>query len=188
MPVTRAQTDTILPPVASQAELTNAAVIQALQRNTATGLSVPTDDSGMDLTPSNVLAGLELNVEQNPDASRADPMREMTAGVLSGIGAVTGNTFEPGSQEPSAASALELLVVEALKEGQNDDYLVNEAATAGTITVPEVLVTSDGRVDTHVLLDSIITQATIAAGGAAPVVSDRPEGVEVRVVQRATSS
>lgn len=191
MPVTRTQTDTILPPLTSQVELTNAAVIQAPKRNTAPGLSVPTDDSGMDQTASNVLAGLGLNVEQNPDANRADPMREMTAGVLSGIGAVTGNTFEPASQEPAVASALKLLVVEALKEGQNDDYivtLVNEAATAGTITVPEVLVTSDGRVDTHVLLDSIITQATIAAGGAAPVVSDRPEGVEVRVVQRATSS
>jgi hypothetical protein len=146
--------------LASQAELTNAAVIQALQRNTAPGLSVPTDDSGMDQTAFNVLAGLGLNGEQKPNANRANPMREITAGVLSGIGAVTGNTFEPGSQEPAAKSALELLVVEALKEGQNDDYidtLVNEAATASTITVPEVLVTSDGRVDTHVLLDSIIT-------------------------------
>lgn len=46
MPVTRAQTDTILAPVASQAELTNAAVIQALQRNTAPGLSVPTKTAG----------------------------------------------------------------------------------------------------------------------------------------------
>ena len=46
-----------------------------------------------------------------------------------------------------------MLVVQALKEGQNDAYtdtLVNEAATAGTITVPEILVTSDGRVDADI--------------------------------------
>lgn len=70
-----------------------------------------------------------------------------------------------------------MLVVQALKQGQNDAYidtLVNAAATAGTITVPQILVTSDGRVDTHVLLASIITQATIAAGGAAPTVPDAP--------------
>ena len=71
MPVTRAQTDTILAPLASQAELTNAAVIQALQRNTAPGLSVPTDARGMDQTAANVLAGLGLNAAQNPDAPRA---------------------------------------------------------------------------------------------------------------------
>ena len=54
-----------------------------------------------------------------------------------------------------AESALELLVVQALKEGQSDSYIdtiVNEAARAGTIAVPQVLVTSDGKVDTSVLL------------------------------------
>jgi nucleoid-associated protein YgaU len=115
----------------------------------------------------------------------------MTTGVLSGIGAITGNTATTASQNPTPTSALEMLVVQALKQGQNDAYidtLVNEAATAGTITVPQILVTSDGRVDTHVLLASIITQATIAAGGTAPTVPDRPDGVEVRIVQRATET
>ena len=65
---------------------------------------------------------------------------------------------------------------------------MNEAATAGTITVPQILVTSDGRVDTHVLLASIITQALIAAGGATPTVPDRPDGFEVPIVQRATET
>ncbi len=190
--VTRAvQTDTILAPVTRTAELTNDAVIQAPQRTTAPGLSVPTDNAGMDRTASNVLAGLGLS-SRDADASNAnDPMREMTAGILSGIGAVTGKKTQSDAQDPAANSALELLVVQALKEGKNDSYidtLVNEAASAGQITVPEVLVTSDGRVDTHVLLTSIVTQATIAAGGKAPEVSDRPEGVEIRVVQRATES
>ncbi|MFT5065815.1 MAG: nucleoid-associated protein YgaU [Yoonia sp.] len=189
--VTRAQTDTILAPVMMTAELTNSAVIQAPQRNTAPGVNVPVDNSTMDSTAANVLAGLGLNVDQNPNAAEDDPMLRMTAGVLSGIGAVTGKTVTTASQKPTPASALEMLVVQALKEGQNDAYidtLVNEAAKAGTITVPEILVTSDGRVDTHVLLTSIVTQATIAAGGAAPTVPDRPEGVEVRIVQRATES
>ena len=69
---------------------------------------------------------------------------------------------------------------------------MNEAARAGTIAVPQVLVTSDGKVDTSVLLSSIITQAQIAAGGAAPEVPVVPSGdgtgVEVRVVQRATDT
>ena len=189
--VTRAQTDAILAPVAATAILTNSAVIQAPQRNTAPGINVPVDNSTMVSTAANVLAGLGLNVDPNPDAVEDDPMRRMTAGVLSGIGAVTGNTVTTASQDPTPTSALELLVVQALKEGQNDDYidtLVNEAATAGTITVPEILGTSDGRVDTHVLLTSIIAQATIAAGGVAPTAPERPEGVEVRIVQRATES
>jgi len=188
--VTRAVTDTILAPLTQSVELTNDAVIQAPVRTEMPGLAVPIDDSEMDATAANVLAGLGLNVEQNPN-SDSDPMLEMTAGVLTGIGAITGKKIAAVRNDPSPVSALELLVVQALKEGQNDTYidtLVNEAASAGTISVPEILVTSDGRVDTHVLLSSIISQATIAAGGAAPAVPERPEGAEIRVVQRATES
>ena len=189
--VTRAQTDIALALVTATAMLTNAAVIQAPQRNTTPGINVPVDNSTMNATTTNVLAGLGLNVEQNPNAIKDDPMLRMTTGVLSGIGAITGNTVTTASQNPTATSTLEILVVQALKQGQNDAYidtLVNEAATAGTITLPQILVTSDGRVDTHVLLASIITQATIAAGGTAPTVPDRPDGVEVRIVQRATET
>jgi len=189
--VTRAQTDIALAPVTATAVLTNAAVIQAPQRNTTPGINVPVDNRTMNATAANVLAGLGLNVEQNPNAIKDDPMLRMTTGVLSGIGAITGNAVTTASQNPTPTSALEMLVVQALKQGQNDAYidtLVNAAATAGTITVPQILVTSDGRVDTHVLLASIITQATIAAGGAAPTVPDRPDGVEVRIVQRATET
>jgi nucleoid-associated protein YgaU len=55
-----------------------------------------------------------------------------------------------------------------------------------------MLVTSDGRVDTSTLLASIVAEARIATGGAAPEIPDVPlgssEGVEVRVVQRATGT
>ncbi|MEN9011730.1 MAG: LysM peptidoglycan-binding domain-containing protein [Yoonia sp.] len=189
--VTRAQTDTILAPVTKTAELTNAAVIQAPQRTTAPGALVATTDAGMDSTAANVLAGLGLNTAQDTSPTGADPMLEMTTGILSGIGALTGETITAGPQTPEPESDLEPLVVKALQEGKNDAYIdamVNEAANAGTIRVPKILVTSEGRVDTHVLLTSIVTKAKIAAGGEAPAVPERPEGVEVRVVQRATES
>ena len=193
--VTRAQTDSILGPTPDDVTQVVAGVVQAPQRNTAPQQTVQTDDSAMDQTAANVLAGLGLNVDPNPNAVSDDPMRQMTAGVLSNIGAITGETIETGTNNPAAESPLELLVVRALKEGKSDGYidtLVNEAAAAGDITVPRLLVTSDGRVDTHVLLTSIVTQATIAAGGAAPAVPDVPTGdgtgVEVRVVQRVTET
>lgn len=193
--VTRAQTDSILAPANSDVTQIVAGVIQAPQRNTAPSDAVATNDLTMDQTAANVLAGLGLNVDPNPNALESDPMRQMTAGVLSNIGAITGETVQTGTTNPAAESPLELLVVRALKEGKSDSYidtLINEAATAGQITVPRLLVTSDGRVDTHVLLTSIVTQATIAAGGAAPAVPDVPTGdgtgVEVRVVQRATET
>ena len=190
--VTRARTDSVLGPVPNAIAIP-AAASQAPLRNTTPALDVPTDDADMAQTAANVLAGLGLNVEAN--AQRADPMRDMTAGVLAGIGAVTGKTITVSGAPPAAKSALELLVVQALKEGQSDDYIntiVNEAASAGAISVPQVLVTSDGKVDTSVLLSSIITQAQIAAGGPAPAIPVVPSGdgtgVEVRVVQRATDT
>ena len=190
--VTRARTDSVLGPVPNAIAIP-AAASQAPLRNTTPALGVPTDDADMTQTAANVLAGLGLNVVSN--AQRADPMRDMTAGVLAGIGAVTGKKITAGGAPPAAKSALELLVVQALKEGQSDDYintLVNEAASAGAISVPQVLVTSDGKVDTSVLLSSIITQAQIAAGGPAPAIPVVPSGdgtgVEVRVVQRATQT
>lgn len=190
--VTRARTDSILGPVPNAIAIPVAA-IQAPQRSTAPALGVPTDDADMTQTAANVLAGLGLNVVSN--AQRPDPMRDMTADVLAGIGAVTGKNITAGGAPPAAKSALELLVVQALKEGQSDDYIntiVNEAASAGAISVPQVLVTSDGKVDTSVLLSSIITQAQIAAGGPAPAIPVVPSGdgtgVEVRVVQRATDT
>ena len=120
-----------------------------------------------------------------------------TSGILAGLGLdieASGLTeIEPAATR--SGSALQTLVVAALREGRPDaeiDRLLNEAAIAGQLTVPEVLVTSEGRVDTHVLLASIVTQARIASGGPAPTVPDVPTGdgtgVEVRVVQRATET
>lgn len=145
-------------------------------------LTVPTSDATLLATTSNILAGLGLEVEtlEEPRADRS------TAEVLQGIMAGT---------VPTGDAAMERLVVAALKEGRPDaeiDAMLNAAARAGEVRVPEVLVTADGRVDTAVLLKSIVVQATIAAGGAAPAVPDVPSGdgtgVEVRVVQRAAET
>ena len=90
---------------------------------------------------------------------------------------------------------LEAIVVAALRAGESDeniDQIVNAAAAEGTVAVPKILVTSDGRVDTHVLLNNIVTQAQIAAGGSAPAIPDvspdQVQGMEVRVVQQANSA
>ncbi|PHQ84907.1 MAG: hypothetical protein COB65_04470 [Thalassobium sp.] len=90
---------------------------------------------------------------------------------------------------------LDAIVVQALQEGQSDDYidaLINAAAATGDLAVPEILVTSDGRVDTAVLLADIVAQATVATGGQiniAPAIDlDDSAGVEVRIVQRADAT
>jgi nucleoid-associated protein YgaU len=149
--------------------------------------AIRVDDQTLSETTAGVLAGLGLDVRSPAEASADDPMAQMTVGVLSGIRSVTGET-EPAFTEPSP---LQALVIGALRDGQTDaaiDAAVNEAALAGDLAVPDVMVTSDGRVDTSVLLASIISEARIAAGEArrpASVESVGGDGVEVRVVQTA---
>jgi nucleoid-associated protein YgaU len=79
-----------------------------------------------------------------------------------------------------------------LRAGESDeniDQIINTAAASVDVAVTEILVTSDGRVDAFVLLNTIVTQAQIAAGGAAPaipdVTPDNTASMEVHIVQRA---
>jgi len=129
------------------------------------------------------------SVETSPQT-----MTETTANILAGLN-LGAPEIAPLNRAPAPNSTLERLIVAALKEGQSDaeiDELVNAAAVAGRVAVPDVLVTADGRIDTHVLLKSIVIQATIANGGNAPAVPATPTGdgtgVEVRVVQRANET
>lgn len=145
-----------------------------------------TDQSSMQAMTQGVLAGLGVTPAiPVPEGG----LRDLTATALAGIRQAT------GQPDPNATpqTALQALVVRALREGQTDAYidtLLNEAARSGQVTVPEALVTTDGRVDTYLLLSSIVSQASIAAGGAAPVVPEVAggDGVEVRVVQTATTT
>lgn len=189
--VTRAITAPILPTALIPTVPRTPAPVVA----TAPAPVVETSPQTMTETTANVLAGLGLATPQlDQDPAQAE-LASQTSGVLSSIGAATGIEISPVSRAPAPKTTLERLMVAALREGQTDleiDKLVNAAAIAGEIAVPEVLVTADGRVDTHVLLKSIIVQATIASGGAAPAVPETPTGdsagVEVRVVQRATTT
>lgn len=194
-------------PVALDVEVTRAAPPDetALVRATDVALATPqdrtvvqaprtidvprpaTDDTELSDMTVNVLAELGFaGVEAV--TTPADEQRQSTAQILAGIEAATGQKSVLEERD-----TLETIVVAALRAGETDDtidILVNEAAASGQVVVPRILVTSDGRVDTEVMLDNIITQAQIAAGNPAPAIPDRSpddtEGMEVRVVQRAT--
>jgi nucleoid-associated protein YgaU len=142
-------------------------------------------DAGLDRTTSAILAELAII----PKAELTDEeaaMRDMSATAITGLAALRGEDVA------AASPTLESLVVDALRAGKPDDYidaLVNEAAGSGAITVPSALVTSDGRVDTAVLLSTLVTKAQVASGAVEPVnpaeVIAGGEGVEVRVVTQA---
>ena len=196
-----AMNDRLATPVVSDVEVTRAASEQsALSAVAATPTPAPiqaprrvdvarpaTDDTSLQAMTNNVLA--ELGFEGvEPTVTPTQQQMESTANILAGIQAATGQQTQVAQR-----TTLEQLVVQALREGQSDleiDAMVNAASVAGDVAVPEILVTSDGRVDTHVLLSNIVTQAQIAAGAPAPAVPviDPAEtaGLEVRVVQRAT--
>ncbi len=142
--------------------------------------------TGLDLTTASILADLSLG-DQPQVAPEVQEMQAMSTAALTGLRAMR------AKKAAAIETTLEALVVQALREGQNDSYidaLVNEAAGKGRISVPSALVTSDGRVDTAVLLSSLVSQAQVASGAAQPVrpedVTASGDGVEVRVVQKAT--
>ena len=177
------------PGVAGQAA---ARILAASRAGQEPELKIQTDTSSIGDTTAGVLAALGLATGAAPAPTPAelggDEMRNMTASVLSGIRGATG---QPAAAAPQQ-NDLQTLVAWALKEGQSDSYidaLLNEAASAGQITVPNMLVTSDGRVDTATLLASIVQEATAATTGQRAAVPTTPlgpsDGVEVRVVQRA---
>ncbi|MFD1194866.1 LysM peptidoglycan-binding domain-containing protein [Seohaeicola saemankumensis] len=96
------------------------------------------------------------------DTQADDPMRAMSMSALSGLRKMTG---QPDPAE--ATMTFQTLIARALQAGQSDAYidaLLNEAATSGAISVPGALVTAEGRVDTHVILSTIVAQAAIASG------------------------
>jgi len=164
--------------------LTRPAPVQAPRRVDVT--RPDTDDTHLSDMTNNVLAELGF-AGVSPVTTNSQAQRQSTSDILAGIEAATGQQSVLEQRE-----TLEAIVIAALRAGESDetiDVIVNQAAAAGTVAVPEILVTSDGRVDTYVLLNNIVTQAQIAAGGAAPgipqVSPDEIQGMEVHVVQQA---
>lgn len=142
-------------------------------------------DAGLDRTTSAILAELAI-IPKVELTTEEVAMRDMSSSAISGLANLR------GEESTGPAPTLESLVVEALRAGQPDDYidaLVNEAAGSGAISVPSALVTSDGRVDTAVLLSTLVTKAQVASGAVEAVnpaeVIAGGEGVEVRVTASA---
>lgn len=148
-----------------------------------------TDDTRLSDMTNNVLAELGFaGVEAVTTNSQVQ--RQSTPEILAGIEAATGQRSILEERD-----TLEAIVIAALRAGETDesiDIIINDAAASGNVAVPAILVTSDGRVDTHVLLRNIVTQAQVAAGGSAPAAPEatpeNTQGMEVRVVQRATDA
>ncbi|MCF2871724.1 LysM peptidoglycan-binding domain-containing protein [Octadecabacter sp. G9-8] len=148
-----------------------------------------TDDTRLSDMTNNVLAELGF-AGVKPVTTNSQAQRQSTSEILAGIEAATGQQSILEERD-----TLEAIVIAALRAGETDediDTIINDAAAAGNVAVPQILVTSDGRVDTHVLLNNIVSQAQIAAGGTAPTIPDatpeNTQGMEVRVVQRATDA
>ena len=160
------------------------AVPQDSQVQTTPAIRTDTDLRMEDMT-TNVLAELGLLPESALILPERDPAQVGTAAALAEIAAVAGRNTRLSEPED-----LPSLVVVALLEGQEDaliDQIVNTAAAEGRVAVPEILVTSDGRVDTSLLLSNILVQARAATGQTAP--PKRAEtladvrGLEVRLIQ-----
>lgn len=143
---------------------------------------------GLEQTTAAILTELAI-VEDVPEVSEKDAaLQAMSEQALNGLLAFTGK-----ATETSERVTLETIVAQALREGQNDDYihaLVNEAAGSGQISVPSALVTSDGQVDTAVLLNSLVAQAKSATGSAPQIdpnsVIAGGQGVEVYALSTAS--
>ncbi len=170
------------------AESTSSALAAAAP---ASGLLKPVvrgGDAGLEQTTSAILA--ELNIIDKAELPQeTQAMRSLSSQAISGLRAL------PGAKKAELdvqGATLESIVADALKKGTPDgeiNALVNAAAGAGKISVPSALVTSDGKVDTNVLLASLVSQAQIAAGKAPKVdpgsVLASGAGVEIRVTQNA---
>jgi len=133
---------------------------------------------------SSVLADLGVSTTitaPDPAADAAQEMRALTSNILAGLGTAVAPDAQPQD--------LQGLVTQALQHGQSDAYiaqLLNEASANGQIAVPAALRTSDGGVDTSILLSELVRVAR--GDDATPAPSDviaGGAGVEVRVVQQA---
>lgn len=151
-------------PEAARAEATAAGLPvpppepQAVQHAAATAPPAPAAD---DLEAITAAALASLGASAAAPAAPAAPagddaLAAMSRNVLAGLRPQAA----PGA--PAAPVTLQVLVAQALREGQTDAYidaLVNEAVGSGAVAAPAGLVTAGGRIDTAVLLASIVARA-----------------------------
>lgn len=118
-----------------------------------------------------------------PAAGTQNPqMATATAAVLDGL------RGGPAAPANTGTAALVGIVSQALQQGQSDEYidqLVNEAVADGRASAPRALRTSDGKVDTAILLSELVRAATGEDPSAPQNGAVGGAGVEVRTVQEA---
>lgn len=123
-----------------------------------------TAPTSVEATTAAILADLTAAAEAAADAPIAaapanpedEALRKMSEAVLDGL---------RGTPAPEAS--LEGLIAQALAEGQTDqaiDKIVNQAVAEGTVEAPAGLRTTEGKVDTAVLLASILAQEQAGEG------------------------
>lgn len=192
-----------VPAQVSRAETDLVELIPVTQPQPQATATLPSDRLGqaVELAATRPATPVETPTAATSTAAEED-LRQLTAGVLAGLGATTAkapaddmqlmtatvlaNLTAATAPRPDAPASLETLVVQAMRQGQSDAYLdalLNEAAGAGQISVPKSLVTSTGKVDTATLLATLVSRSQPQA--AAPQIIAGGDGVEVRVVQRA---
>jgi len=151
----------------------------------------PADDPAMADLTAGVLAGLGAGpATPEPAAVKAAPgddqMAALTASVLAGLGSI-GAGAKPTTAAPTGVQDLRGLVSQALREGQSDAYidmLLNEAAMAGRVVVPEALMTAEGKVDTTTLLAAIVRQAAVETDAYTEVLAAEANAGVTRAVPR----
>ncbi len=143
---------------------TPAAKVVAAPESAAAANATPAEPGSVAATTAAILADLTAAAEAAGDETSAltvpnpedEALRKMSAAVLDGLRGT-----------PAAEATLEGLISQALAEGQTDqaiDDIVNQAVAEGTVEAPAGLRTTEGKVDTAVLLASILAQAQGAAG------------------------
>lgn len=92
-------------------------------------------------------------------------LRDQSSGALSGIGAVTGQSRD--LQIPQLAQIL----ITGLQERHEDAAIhaaLSAAAAAGAVEVPAALFTTEGEIDTGLLLETVVLRAKVRIGAAEP--------------------
>jgi nucleoid-associated protein YgaU len=123
--------------------------------------------------PRQVASAAPETAEPDPTVTRQNTDFQ----ALTQLGAAPENDTAPATREPALAvtpqpapklsseANLETMILGVLKQGQSEEYieaLITDAAENGKITVPDSLITSDGRVDTSALL-ATLSQPTAPA-------------------------
>lgn len=141
----------IIPPLEAAVTRAQTNLLQIAQIEPENAPATP--DNSMRSMTSGVLSGLTKKPKPAPaSVSPSSDDRAMTLGVLANIKA---------AKDPSKRG-LQTLIVQALREGQSDAYIdqmINAAAYSGDIAVPAELITATGRVDTQVLLATLVDRS-----------------------------